>query len=169
MAKKVEKSAKFQCIGMSAKPGAELASLGINMQKFCQEFNAITKDREGEIVPVVMDIFLDKSFSFVLKTSPVSFLIKKKLNLKKGASKPGSEQVGSVSLADITEIARYKLTDLNTNSLEQAIKIVSGTVRSMGLKIKDTDAGVKSNKADTQKEVDTLAKVTEQVSKSKNS
>ena len=135
--KKIEKIAKFQCIGGTAKPGAELASLGINMQKFCVEFNSRTVNRKDDVVPVLITIYLDKSFTFILKTSPVSYLLKKKLELKKGSDKPNINKVGKVEMRIIEEIAKEKMEDLNTTNLNCAIKTIIGTVKSMGIEVEN--------------------------------
>lgn len=124
---------------MQAKPGAELASLGINMPAFTKEFNEATKDRAGDVVPVVITAYNDKSFDFVLKTTPTPILLKKAAKVEKGSRTSGKEFVGTVSMADIKKIAEYKMPDLNANSLEKAIKIILGTARNMGIKVEGSD------------------------------
>lgn len=133
--KRILKKAKLQFKGSQAKPGAELASVGINMPKFCTEFNEATKERSGETVPVLITVFEDKSFQFELKTTPASDLIFKYANIKKGSSNPSKEKVGKISLNDIEKIAKYKMKDLNTNNLTNAIKIISGSAKSLGVEV----------------------------------
>ncbi len=135
MAKKIKRIAKIQFNAGQAKPGAELASLGINMPQFCIEFNDKTKERMGDVVPVIITAYEDKSFSFVLKTTPASILIKKAAGVKKGSSLPGRENVGKISKKQITEIAEYKLVDLNANDIKAAIKVIEGTARNMGIEV----------------------------------
>ena len=136
MSKPITRKAKIEFEAGTAKPGAKLASLGINMPQFCMQFNAATKDRKGEIVPVEITAYKDKTFSFVLKTQPTSVLLKKAANIEKGSSNVGTEFAGEVSSADIEKIAKYKLPDLNTEELPQAIKIITSCAKSMGLKVK---------------------------------
>lgn len=135
MAKKITRIAKLEFMAMQAKPGAELASLGINMPVFTQQFNDATKERAGEIVPVVITAYDDKSFDFELKTAPAAFKLKKAANISKGAKTPGKEIVATLSADKIKEIAEYKLPDLNTNDINQAMKIIAGTARNMGIKV----------------------------------
>jgi large subunit ribosomal protein L11 len=104
---------------------------------FCKKFNAATANRKGETVPVVVTVYTDKSFDFILKTPPVSELLRKKAKIQKGAQKPGSETVGSIKMADVEEIAKIKMPDLNAVDIEAAKKIVAGSARSMGLSVID--------------------------------
>lgn len=120
---------------MQAKPGAELASLGINMPAFTKEFNEATKDRAGDVVPVVITAYDDKSFEFVLKTTPTPVLLKRAAKIEKGAKNSGKEVAGTVSMDDIRKIAEYKLPDLNANDIDAAINIIKGTAKNMGIKI----------------------------------
>ncbi len=136
MAKKINRIAKLQFKGGQAKPGAELASVGINMPQFCSAFNDKSKDRQGEIVPVVITVYKDKSFDFIIKTTPASPLLMKAANIKKGSSEPNEKKIGTISVDDIKKIAEYKMEDLNANCIEAAINIVAGTAKSMGLEIK---------------------------------
>ncbi|WP_339022812.1 50S ribosomal protein L11 [Spiroplasma endosymbiont of Crioceris asparagi] len=135
MAKKIKRIAKLEFMAMKAKPGAELASLGINMPQFTQQFNDATKERAGEVVPVIITAYDDKSFDFILKTAPTAFKIKQLLNIQKGAQKSGTEVVATISQSQIKEIAEYKLPDLNTDNIEAAMRIVEGTAKNMGVKI----------------------------------
>jgi len=116
--------------------GPALGQHGLNIQEFCNQFNEATKDKGGDIIPVEITIYKDKSFDFILKTPPASALIKKAAKVKKGSGNPLSEKVGEITKDQVREIARIKLPDLNTNDVEQAMKIVEGTARQMGIKIK---------------------------------
>lgn len=136
MSKKIAKVAKLQFPAGGAKPGPALASAGINMPQFCTAFNDATKDRQGDMVPVVITAYEDKSFDFVCKTTPASILLKKAANLKKAAS-DSKETVGTITSAQLKEIAEYKMPDLNANDVEAAMNIVAGTARNMGIAVKD--------------------------------
>jgi len=116
--------------------GPALGQHGLNIQDFCTQFNAATQDKKGDIVPVVITVFEDRSFSFVTKTPPASALILKAANLKKGSGKPLSEKVGSITWDQAKEIAEKKMPDLNTDDVEQAAKIIAGTARQMGVEVK---------------------------------
>ena len=154
MAKIVIRIAKLQLKGGSAKPGAELASLGINMMSFCKEFNAKTsKDQKGEVVPIVMTIYNDKSFTFILKKMPVTNLIFKYANIKKGSDMPNKNKIGTISEEIIKKIAEYKMEDFNTVKIESAIKIVSGTAKSLGLEI-ESEATIAANNKKKQEQAD---------------
>lgn len=133
--KKIKRIAKLQLDGGGAKPGPELASVGINMGAFIQEFNAATQDRRGDVVPTVITAYEDKSFDFVTKTTPVSILLKKAANIKKGAKNAKLEKVATISKAKATELAEYKIVDLNANDIQAALKIIEGTARNMGIVI----------------------------------
>lgn len=139
MAKAIKTKVKLQIPAGAATPappvGTALGPHGINMMGFCKDFNARSASRKGETVPVEVTIYVDRTFDFVLKTSPTSEMIRKKLNIVKGSSKPNTEKVGKISWADIEEIAKVKLPDLNALDLEQAKKIVAGTARSMGVEV----------------------------------
>ena len=117
--------------------GAALGQQGVNIMEFCKQFNAKTADKKGQIVPVLITVYTDKKFDFVTKITPASELIKKKISLAKGATKPGSEQVGTITKKDLEEIAKIKMADLNALSLEQAIKTIAGSAKSMGIKVVD--------------------------------
>lgn len=114
--------------------GPALGQHGVNLMEFCKAFNAETKGREG-IVPVVVTIYADRTFSFVTKTPPTSLLLKKAAGIEKGSSEPNRQKVGRVTRQQLEEIARIKMPDLNTDDLEKAVRIVEGTARSMGLEV----------------------------------
>ncbi|ABC01745.1 50S ribosomal protein L11 [Mycoplasma capricolum subsp. capripneumoniae] len=135
MAKKITRIAKLEFMAMQAKPGAELASLGINMPAFTREFNDATKDRAGDVVPVVITAYDDKSFDFVLKTTPAAYMLKKVAKIEKGASNSKTQTVATVTLDDIRSIAEYKMPDLNANTIEAAMKQIIGTAKNMGIKV----------------------------------
>jgi large subunit ribosomal protein L11 len=135
VAKKITRIAKLEFMAMQAKPGAELASLGINMPEFTKQFNDATKERAGDIVPVVITAYDDKSFDFILKTTPAAAMLKKAAKIEKGAHNTGKEIVATISADEIRKIAEYKLVDLNANSIEAAMKIIAGTAKNMGIKI----------------------------------
>ena len=117
--------------------GTVLGPAGINLQEFCTKYNDATRDKMGDILPVVISIFDDRTFTFIVKTPPVAFLIKKMLKLKKGSSKGSSEIVGKLSQAQLKEIAEIKLVDLNCYTVEEAMKIVAGTAKNMGVEIEE--------------------------------
>ncbi len=138
MAKKAVKAmVKLYITAGQASPappvGPTLSPYGIAIMNFCKEFNEKTKDRAGDIVPVVVTIYADRTYSMELKTPPVSFLIKKALGLEKGSSDPKRTKVAKLNRAQLEEIARIKLKDLNTQDLADAQKVVAGTARSMGI------------------------------------
>lgn len=137
MAKKVAKVSKLQFPAGGAKPGPALAAAGINMPKFCTEFNDKTKDRKGDIVPVIITAYEDKSFDFVLKTTPAPVLLKKAAGIGKASGTPNTSKAGKVTSAQLKEIAEYKMPDLNANSVEAAMKIIAGTAKNMGITIED--------------------------------
>jgi len=139
MSKSVKSVVKLQVKGGQATPappvGTALGPHGIKLQEFCIKFNDATREQQGEVVPVEVIIYEDRTFDFVLKISPVSALIKKELKLSKGSSIPNKTKVGKLSKAQVSAIAEKKLPDLNAFELEAAIKIVEGTARSMGVEI----------------------------------
>jgi len=137
VSKKIAKVVKLELIGGEAKPGPKLASAGIVMPKFCTDFNAKTADRRGEIVPVIITAYEDKSFDFVIKTSPVAGLLLKAAGISKGSSNPKTTKVGHISKDELRKIAEYKLPDLNCNDVEAAMRIIAGTARNMGIVIDD--------------------------------
>jgi len=121
--------------GGEAKPGPKLASAGVVMPKFCTDFNAKTADRKGEIVPVIITAYEDKTFDFVIKTSPVAGLLLKAAGIKKGSANSKTTKVAKISKEDLRKIAEYKMPDLNCNDVEAAMKVVAGTARNMGIEI----------------------------------
>ncbi|MDY0214525.1 MAG: 50S ribosomal protein L11 [Bacilli bacterium] len=136
MSKKIAKVVKLELIGGEAKPGPKLASVGVVMPKFCTDFNAQTADRRGEVVPVIITAYEDKSHSFILRTTPTSILLRRAAgNLGKGSDNPKAKKVGKITQAQLKEIAEYKLPDLNANDVEAAMKIVEGTARNMGIEV----------------------------------
>ena len=137
--KKVAKICKLQFMAGQAKPGPALASAGINMPKFCTEFNDKTKDRKGDIVPVVITAYEDKSFDFVIKTTPAAFLLKKAAGIAKASGTPKTVKAGKITVDQLREIAEYKMPDLNANSVEAAMKIIAGTARNMGITVEGMD------------------------------
>jgi large subunit ribosomal protein L11 len=144
MAKKVTKMIKLAIQAGSANPappiGPALGSAGVNIMMFCKEYNARTSDKKGTIIPVEISVFEDKSFTFILKTPPASELIKKAAKVQKGSGTPGGRgyvQAGSITMADVEEIAKIKLPDLNTNKVESAMNSVIGTAKNMGIVVSD--------------------------------
>ncbi|WP_031555373.1 50S ribosomal protein L11 [Parvularcula oceani] len=140
MAKKVAGYLKLQVPAGAANPsppiGPALGQRGLNIMEFCKAFNAQTQEMEkGMPIPTIITIFSDKSFSFKTKTPPASYLIKKAAGLSKGSTLPGKESAGSISQAQLREIAEQKMADLNANDLDQATKIIAGSARAMGLKV----------------------------------
>ena len=137
MSKKIAKVVKMELPGGDAKPGPKLASAGVNMAKFCTDFNAKTSDRRGQIVPVIITAYEDKSYDFVIKTSPVAGLLLKAAGIQKGSPNPKTTKVGSITRAQLREIAEYKLPDLNCDDIEAAMRIIEGSALNMGITIKD--------------------------------
>ncbi len=135
MSKRIVKVVKMELPGGEAKPGPKLASAGVVMPKFCTDFNAKTADRRGEIVPVIITAYEDKSHDFVIKTSPVAGLILKAAGVKKGSSNPKTTKVGHITKEQLKKIAEYKLPDLNCDDIESAMKIVEGSARNMGITV----------------------------------
>ena len=137
MAKKVAKVCKLNFEAGQAKPGPALASAGINMPQFCTQFNDQTKDRHGDIVPVIITAYEDKSFDFVLKTTPAAFLLKKAAGVVKASGTPNTVKAGKITKAQLQEIAEYKMPDLNANDIEAAMRIIAGTARNMGIEVEE--------------------------------
>lgn len=133
--KKIVRVAKLQFSGGAAKPGPALASIGVNIMDFCNQFNKATTDQKGEVVPVTVTVYDDKTFTFVIKTTPTAVLLKKYAQITKGAQKSGSEKVATLTRKQVTEVAQQKLPDLNTDSIDKAVKIVLGTMKQMGIKL----------------------------------
>ena len=140
MAKKIQGYIKLQVPAGQANPsppiGPALGQAGVNIMEFCKTFNAATQAQEqGVPIPTVITVFADKSFAFEMKSAPASYYIKKAAKLNKGAVKPGSETVGIVTVAQLREIAEIKMADLNANDVEAAVRILSGSARSMGVQV----------------------------------
>jgi large subunit ribosomal protein L11 len=140
MAKEVQALVKLQIPAGQANPappiGPVLGQHGVNIMEFCKQFNAKTQKQMGEVTPVILTVYKDRSFTFEIKTPPVSYLLKKAAKAEKGSGVPNKEKVGSVSRAQALEIAKMKMPDLNCNDEEAAFRIVAGTARSMGIDIK---------------------------------
>lgn len=139
MAKKVTAQVKLQIPGGAANPappiGPALGPTGVNMMEFCKQFNAATQGQPGLIIPVVITVYQDRSFTFILKSPPASVLLKKAAGVEKGAVKSGREVVGKVTKAQVEEIAKLKMNDLNARSMDAAINIICGTARNMGIEV----------------------------------
>ena len=138
--KKVMTTIKLQVPGSAANPappvGPALGQHGVNIMEFCKAFNAQTQGDAGTIIPVVITVFEDRSFTFITKTPPAAVLIKQAIGLDKGSGEPNRVKVGKISQAQIREIAERKMPDLNANDVDQATKIIEGTARSMGVEVK---------------------------------
>jgi large subunit ribosomal protein L11 len=141
MAKEIVGYLKLQVKGGEAKPappvGPALGSKGLNIMEFCKQFNARTQDKQGQILPVLITIYQDKTFEFVIKTPPASASIMQKAGISKGSPESNRNKVGAITWSAIKEIAASKMEDLNTTNLESATKMVAGTARSMGVTIKE--------------------------------
>jgi large subunit ribosomal protein L11 len=141
MAKKIAGYIKLQLPAGAANPappvGPALGAQGVNIMAFCKEFNAKTKDQAGMILPTVITVYADKTFSFILKSPPASVLLKKAANIASGSAKPNQEKVGKVTRKQVAEIYRLKAKDLNAKSEEAGIRIISGTARNMGIDVVD--------------------------------
>ncbi len=137
MSKKIKAMVKMQLPAGGATPappvGSSLGAHGVQIMDFCKKFNAATAARKGETVPVKVTVYVDKTYDFECKTAPVSELLRKRANIKKGAQKPGKEQAGTIKMRDIEEIAKIKMPDLNAADIDAAKKIIAGSARSMGL------------------------------------
>ncbi|MEZ4812749.1 MAG: 50S ribosomal protein L11 [Caldisericia bacterium] len=141
MAKVIEGYLKLQIEAGKANPappvGPALGQRGINIMQFCKDFNDKTMDKPGMVIPVVITVYKDKSYDFILKTPPAADLIKKALKLKSGSGEPNKRKVGKLTKAQVEEIAKIKMPDLNSADLEAAMRVVEGTARSMGVEIKE--------------------------------
>jgi large subunit ribosomal protein L11 len=140
MAKKIEGYIKLQVAAGAANPsppiGPALGQRGVNIMEFCKQFNAATQEMEkGTPLPTVITVYADRSFSFVTKTPPATYFIKKAANLKSGSKEPGKVSAGTIKRSQLAEIAQAKMADLNANDIEQATKIIEGSARSMGLQV----------------------------------
>ncbi|MGH2564493.1 MAG: 50S ribosomal protein L11 [Ginsengibacter sp.] len=142
MAKEITGYVKLQCKGGQANPappiGPALGSKGINIMEFCKQFNARTQDKQGKVLPVLITVYGDKSFDFIIKTPPAAVQLKDAAKIQSGSKEPNRNKVGKVSWAQIEEIAKDKMADLNAFTLESAMKMVAGTARSMGLIVDGT-------------------------------
>lgn len=141
MAKKIEGYIKLQIPAGKANPsppiGPALGQKGVNIMEFCKQFNARTQDKEGLIIPVVITVFSDKSFTFITKTPPAAVLLLKAAKLEKGSAEPNKTKVGKVTKAQVEEIAKLKMPDLNAFDIEHASSMIAGTARSMGITVED--------------------------------
>ena len=141
MAKKVIGFIKLQIPAGQANPappvGPALGQQGVNIMDFCKSFNAKTQDKSGDIIPVEITVYADRSFTFVTKTPPAARLILKAANVGKGSSEPNKEKVGSITDSDLVKIAETKMDDLNANTLDQAKEMIRGTAKSMGVEVKE--------------------------------
>ena len=142
MAKEISGYLKLQVRGGAANPsppvGPALGAKGLNIMEFCKQFNARTQEKQGQLLPVLITIYADKSFDFVIKTPPAAVMIMEATKLKKGSSEPNRNKVGSISWDQIKEIAEVKMPDLNAFQVESAMRMVAGTARSMGVKVSGT-------------------------------
>lgn len=141
MAKKVTGVVRLQIPAGAANPappvGPALGQAGVNIMQFCKQFNAETQAQSGLIIPVVITVYQDRSFTFITKSPPAAVLLKKAAGIASGAKTPGKEKVGTVTRADLEKIAETKKADLNSRSVEAAVKIIAGTARSMGIEVLD--------------------------------
>lgn len=141
MAKKVEGFIKLQIPAGQANPsppvGPALGQKGVNIMEFCKQFNARTSDKQGLIIPVVITVYSDKSFTFITKTPPAAVLLKKIVKVEKGSAEPNKTKVAKVSKAQLKEIATIKMPDLNAHEVDQAVSMIAGTARSMGITVED--------------------------------
>ena len=139
MAKKITAYVKLQIPGGEAKPsppvGPALGQHGVNIMEFCKSFNAQTQGQQGVIIPVLITIYADRSFSFVLKTPPASYLLKKAAGLEKGSSEPNRNKVARLTVKQVEEIAKLKMPDLNAKDVPGAVRIIMGTARSLGIEV----------------------------------
>ena len=142
MAKEISGYLKLQVRGGAANPsppvGPALGAKGLNIMEFCKQFNARTQEKQGQLLPVLITIYADKSFDFVIKTPPAAVMIMESIKLKKGSAEPNRNKVGSISWDQIKEIAEVKMLDLNAFEVESAMRMVAGTARSMGVKVSGT-------------------------------
>ena len=141
MAKKISGYIKLQIPAGQANPappvGPALGQQGVNIMEFCKAFNEATKEQSGMIIPVVITVYADRSFTFITKTPPAAILLKKKAGIPKGSGEPNREKVGKVSENDLREIAEIKKEDLNANTVEMAMEMIRGTAKSMGLEVEN--------------------------------
>lgn len=139
MAKEISGYVKLQCKGGQANPappiGPALGSKGVNIMEFCKQFNARTQDKQGKVLPVLITVFSDKSFEFIIKTPPAAVQLMEHAKIKSGSKEPNRNKVGKVTWDQVEEIAKDKMSDLNCFTVESAMKMVAGTARSMGLTV----------------------------------
>ena len=144
MAKEVGAMVKLQVKGGAANPsppiGPALGAKGVNIMDFCKQFNARTQDKPGKVLPVVITVYVDKSFDFIIKTPPAAVQLKEAAKIQSGSKEPNRQKVGKVSWAQVEEIAKDKMADLNAFTLESAARMVAGTARSMGLNVEGAPA-----------------------------
>jgi len=142
MAKEISGYVKLQCKGGQANPappiGPALGSKGVNIMEFCKQFNARTQDKPGKVLPVLITVYSDKSFDFVIKTPPAAVQLMEAAKVQKGSKEPNRNKVGKVTWANIEDIAKDKMADLNCFTMESAMRMVAGTARSMGLTVEGT-------------------------------
>ena len=143
MAKKVVAEVRLQIPAGAANPappvGPALGQAGVNIMEFCKQFNAATQGSQGLVIPVVITVYQDKSFTFILKSPPAAVLIKKAAGIASGAHTPGRETVGKVTRKDLEEIANIKKADMNSRDMDAAVKVLAGTARSMGVEVVDEE------------------------------
>lgn len=141
MAKKIDSYIKLQIPAGAANPsppvGPALGQKGVNIMEFCKQFNSRTSDKQGLIIPVVITVFSDKSFTFITKTPPAAVLLKKAAKVEKGSAEPNKTKVAKVTKAQVKEIAQIKMPDLNAHDVENAMSMVAGTARSMGFSVEE--------------------------------
>lgn len=139
--KKIVAQIKLQIPAGAANPqppvGPALGQHGVNIMEFCKAFNAKTQDQKGMIIPVIITVFSDRTFTFILKTPPAAILVKKAINLERGSAQPNRNKVGKITRAKIREIAQIKLPDLNTKNIESAMRMIEGTAKSLGVEVID--------------------------------
>lgn len=142
MAKEISGYVKLQCKGGQANPappiGPALGAKGVNIMEFCKQFNARTQDQQGKVLPVVITVYSDKSFEFIIKTPPAAVQLLEASKVKKGSKEPNRNKVGKVNWDQVAEIAKDKMADLNCFTVESAMRMVAGTARSMGLTVEGT-------------------------------
>ena len=141
MAKKIVGKIKLQIEAGKANPsppvGPALGQKGVNIMDFCKQFNAKTESQAGYIIPVIIDVYEDRSFSFIIKSPPAAVLIKKAINLPKGSAAPNKTKVGKITVAQLEEIAKTKMNDLNATTMEAAVKMLKGSARAMGVTVEE--------------------------------
>ncbi len=144
MAKKIIAMIKVQCPAGQANPsppvGPALGQHGVNIMEFCKAFNARTQDQQGLIIPAVVSVYADRTFTFITKTPPAAVLLKRAARIAKGSGEPNKEKVGTVTAEQVKEIAEIKMPDLNANDIAAAMKIVEGTARSMGIEVEGVES-----------------------------